>query len=89
MGIKLASELNLLDAPRCPAPACGAGILPYGRAEPFAVDEEGRPYCRRHGAIADPTYVEVHGAYKTRVREARLAALQALDEATSDSSAAE
>jgi hypothetical protein len=80
--IKLACELNLSDAPRCQAPECNVGILPYAKNEPFAVDADGRPYCRKHGDIADPAYSARLAAYRVEVKAERMAGLKLLDEAT-------
>jgi len=77
MTIVLASTLSFSGA-RCPK--CNVGILPYGRSEPFAVDEAGRPYCRPHGAEADPTYSDAHAVYTRQRREHRHAAIEALEQ---------
>ena len=63
MPIMSASNITWSPPPRCPA--CGDGILPSGRSMPFAVDAEGRVYCRRHGSHIDPTYPTKLEEYET------------------------
>jgi len=63
MAIKRADELNFTPQPRCPI--CDIGIWAYGDSHPFAVDEQGRIYCRWHGSMIEPTFPEVYDAYKT------------------------
>lgn len=66
MGILLASEITWTPPRRCPA--CGVGITAYGKSQPFAVDDAGRVYCRRHGETADATYVARFAEYQANVR---------------------
>lgn len=69
MSIKRADELSFSPPPRCPV--CDIGILAYGKSHPFAVDEQGRIYCRRHGSMIEPNFPEVYDAYKTERLNAR------------------
>jgi len=62
MPIKPAQAIAWGDSPRCPV--CGVGIVPYGRNQPMAVDEHGRPYCRVHAAIVAPDYEVVLADYR-------------------------
>jgi hypothetical protein len=80
--IRLAHELSFSPPPRCPHPGCGTGLLAYGRDEPFAVDAQGRPYCRVHGVVIEPTYPERLAAYTTALKARRSAAMADLDAAT-------
>jgi hypothetical protein len=89
MPIRLAHELAFSPAPRCPhvgarGAECGLGILPYGRSEPFAVDAQGRVYCRTHGAEVEPMYEAAHAAWQENVKAKRLRAIQALEEEAAD-----
>ena len=78
MLIMLASALSFSPPPRCPK--CGVGILPYGKNQPFAVDDEGRVYCREHGGEVEPDYPRRLEVYTTELRVKRLAAIGALEE---------
>ena len=69
MSIKRADELSFSPPPRCPV--CDIGIIAYGPSHPFAVDEEGRIYCRRHGSMIEPSFPEVYDAFKTERLNAR------------------
>jgi hypothetical protein len=69
MAIKRAHELNFTPQPRCPI--CDIGIWPYGDSHPFAVDEQGRIYCRRHGSKIEPTFPDIYDAYKTERLKSR------------------
>jgi hypothetical protein len=66
MAIVLASEISWTPPPRCPV--CSDGITASGRNQPFAVDGEGRVYCRRHGEQADPSYPARFAEYQESVR---------------------
>jgi len=63
MPIKRAEELSLSPSPRCPV--CDIEIRAYGKSHPFSVDDNGRIYCRRHGATIEPSFPAVYDAYKT------------------------
>jgi uncharacterized protein len=63
MAIKRADELSFSPPPRCPI--CDVGIWAYGNSHPFAVDEQGRIYCRRHGSMIEPDFPAIYDAYKT------------------------
>lgn len=63
MAIKRADELSFSPPPRCPV--CDVGIWAYGDSHPFAVDEQGRIYCRRHGSTIEPDFPAIYDAYKT------------------------
>ena len=78
MPIKPASEVSFSPPPRCPR--CNAGVLPYGRREPLVVDEEGRVYCRDHGALIEPSYPDVLDAYREARMAKRLAGIRALEQ---------
>jgi hypothetical protein len=80
--IRLAHELSFSPPPRCPYLGCGTGLLAYGRDEPFAVDAEGRPYCRIHGGEIDPNYQPLQAQYTAALKARRLAAIADLDAAT-------
>jgi predicted nucleotidyltransferase len=64
MPIKRAEELTFSPPVRCPV--CDIGILPYSKVHPFAVDEQGRVYCRRHGSMIEPNFPVIYEAYKTQ-----------------------
>jgi predicted nucleotidyltransferase len=63
MSIKRADELSFSPPPRCPV--CDIGIVAFGASHPFAVDEQGRIYCRRHGATIEPSFPSLYDAFKT------------------------
>jgi predicted nucleotidyltransferase len=63
MPIKRADELSLSPSPRCPV--CDIEIRAYGNSHPFAVDDDGRIYCRRHGSMIEPNFPTIYDAYKT------------------------
>ena len=75
--IRRADELSFSPPPRCPT--CGVGLLPYGKAEPFAVDADGRPYCREHGVDIDAGYPRALGEYMTLARARRAEAFRVLE----------
>jgi len=82
--IRPARELSFSPPPRCPRPGCNVGLLAYGDEEPFAVDAQGRPYCRVHGGAIDPAYPQASAQYREELKARRRAAFRDLDELTLD-----
>lgn len=78
MTIRVAAELSFSPPPRCPK--CGTGLLPYGTHEPFAVDVDGRAYCRDHSPEVDAAYPRAYEEWKMGLKTQRLAAIRELDE---------
>jgi hypothetical protein len=78
MPIVAAEVLSFSPPPRCPK--CSVGILPYGRGEPFAVDAEGRVYCRDHGDLVDPSYSQRREAYAAELKARQGEAIRTLEE---------
>ena|SRR5690606_24455035 len=68
MPLRPAHEVDLKPAPRCPV--CGVGVTASGLNQPVAVDEQERPYCRRHGHTVAPDYDARLAEYE-RARAAR------------------
>lgn len=66
MPIKLAREIVWSASPRCPQ--CNVLLTANGRAQPIAIDEGGRPYCREHGHLAEPDYAARYVEYERRRR---------------------
>ena len=64
MPIKLAREIAWNSSPRCPQ--CNALLTANGRGQPIAIDDEGRPYCREHGHLAEPDYAARCVEYERR-----------------------
>jgi len=64
MPIKLAYEIVWDSSPRCPE--CNVRLTANGRRQPIAIDEGGRPYCRRHGHLAEPDYAARLVEYERR-----------------------
>lgn len=77
MAIKGATEIIWNPIPRCPV--CGAGITPSGRNMPFAVDENGKVYCRDHGDSVESAYPAKLAEYQ-QWRRRRAEALTSLEE---------
>ena len=64
MPIRFAHEIAWDSSPRCPE--CDDAITANGRHQPIAVDGEDRPYCRRHGLLAEPEYGRRLADYERR-----------------------
>jgi hypothetical protein len=78
MFIRQACEIDFHEK-RCPQSQCGIGVLPYGRSEPFVVDDQGNVYCREHGSVMQNGYAEKLASYRDEQKTRRLAALNALE----------
>lgn len=64
MPLRSAYEIAWDKLPRCPV--CDVGISATGRHQPIAVDNDGKPYCRLHGHIAEPDYDRWLAEYERR-----------------------
>ncbi len=77
MPIKPAKDISWRPPPRCPV--CDVGITASGRHQPFAVDNDGKVYCREHGERATAGYDHALKYYED-ARRARMEVLQWLEE---------
>lgn len=77
MKIVPAYQIDFCSPVRCAR--CDVGVLPYGRHEPFLVDDDDRVYCRACGAKASAEYSSELDAYQTRRLEERQQALKELE----------
>ena len=76
MAILTAAEISWSPVPRCPA--CDRGVMPLGKAMPFAVDASGKVYCSDHGGTIEAGYPERLSAYR-EWRQRRADAISALE----------
>jgi hypothetical protein len=82
MPIKPASAISWSPTPTCPV--CGDRILPSGKSMPFAINDKGKVYCRKHGYKVDRTYPTKLEEYKSW-RRLRFIALKRIKDAAANS----